>query len=151
MGRHEHGRWVGRGKEIVRLFRSSRHEGLAGLGAREDASVQRIARLGAGEVTLVLAGDDAVLVDTLGGAADNGLEVLAEVAGLEFGVEFGGEVVTEIAGVVGVVVAADAPGVLVLGEVAGDELDGVEGVCLTRLSGCKNSAADRFFGDLFPS
>lgn len=41
----------------------------------------------------MLARDHSVCVDTLGGAADHGLEVLFEIGGLEVGVELGGEMV----------------------------------------------------------
>ena len=99
-------------------------------------------------MTLVLARDHSVLVDTLGGATDHGLEILLEIGGLEVGVELGGEMVAEILGVLGVVVAANSPGVLVFGEVAGDELDGVEGVGFTGLAGCEDSAVDGLLGDL---
>jgi hypothetical protein len=57
----------------------------------------------------MLARNDSVLVDTLGGAAHHGLKVLAEIGGLEIGVQLGGQMVAEIPGVLGVVVAANAP------------------------------------------
>lgn len=92
--------------------------------------------------------DDTVLVNTLCGAADDALKIFAEIGGLELGVQFGGQMVTQVLGVLGVVVAPDAPRVLVFGEVAWDELDGVEGVGFTGLAGGNNSAADGLFGDL---
>ena len=96
----------------------------------------------------MLSGNDSVRVYTLGSATNHRFQVLAEIRGLEIGVQFGGQMVPEILGVFGVVVASDTPRVLVFGEIAGDELDGVEGVCFTGLSGRKYSAADRLFGDL---
>lgn len=92
--------------------------------------------------------DDAVLVHTLRSTTHNRLEVLTEIGGLELGVELRGEMVPEILGVLRVVVASDAPGVLVFGEVSGNELDRIEGIGLTGLSGRKHSTADRLLGDL---
>lgn len=97
---------------------------------------------------LVLARDNPVLVYTLGGAPDHGLEVFPEVSRFEIGVEFGGEMVTQVLGVLRVVVAANAPGVLVFGEVSGNELDRVERVGFTGLAGCEDSAVDGLLGDL---
>lgn len=130
-------------------FNSSRHERVARLGPGEDAGVQRVARFSAGEVALVLPRNNSVRVDTLGSAADHGLQVLAEVGRLELGVELGGQVVTEVSGVIRVVVAPDAPGVLVFGEIARNEFDGVEWVGFTSLSGSQDSATDGFLGDLY--
>lgn len=93
--------------------------------------------------------NDPVQIDTLRGAPQHRLEVLAEIGGLEVGVEFGGEMVAQVLGVLRVVVASDAPGVLVFGEIAGDELDGIEGVGFTGLTGREHSAVDRLLGDLY--
>jgi len=134
-------------RETVRII-SSRHEGVARLGAREDASVQRVARLGTGEVPLVFARDNSVLVYTLGSTPNHGLEVFPKVGRLEVGIEFGGEMVAQVLGVLRVVVAADAPRVLVFGEVAGNELDRIEGVCFTGLAGCEDAAVDCLLGNL---
>ena len=91
------------------IVNSSRHKRIARLRAREDAGIERVAGFGAREVALVLARDDSVLVDTLGASAHHRLEVLAEVGGLEVRVQLGGQMVTEIPGVLGVVVATNAP------------------------------------------
>lgn len=56
--------------------------------------------------------------------------------------------VAEILGVLGVVVAADSPRQLIFGQVPRNELDWVEGVGFTGLSGRHDSAADGFFGNL---
>lgn len=96
----------------------------------------------------MLARDDSVLVDTLGGTTHHGFEVLAEVGGLEIRVQLGGQMVSEIPGVLGVVIAADAPGVLVFGEVPRDELDRIEGIGFAGLPGCEDAAADSLFGNL---
>jgi hypothetical protein len=96
----------------------------------------------------VLARNHAVLVDSLGGAPDHRLEILLEVGRLEVGIELGGEVVTQVLGVLGIVVAADSPRVLVFGEVAGDELDGIERVGFAGLARCKDSAVDGLLRDL---
>jgi hypothetical protein len=91
------------------IVNSSRHKRIARLRAREDTGIERVARLGTWEVALVLARDDSVLVDTFGGSTHHGLEVLAEVGRLEIRVQLGGQMVAEIPGVLGVVVAANAP------------------------------------------
>lgn len=57
----------------------------------------------------MLPGNHPVLIDTLSGSANDGLEVLAEIGGLELGVELGGEMVAQILGVFGVVVTSDTP------------------------------------------
>lgn len=56
--------------------------------------------------------------------------------------------VAEILGVLGVIVAADSPRQLIFGQIARNELDWVEGVGFTGLSGRHDSAADGFFGNL---
>lgn len=89
-------------------------------------------------------GDDPIGVDTLGRTANDGLEVILEIGGLEVGVEFLGGQVTQVLGKVGGVVTAETPRQLVFGEVAWDELDRVEGVCFTGLSGCENPIVDHF-------
>lgn len=93
-------------------------------------------------------GDGPIGVDALGGAADHGLEVIAEVDRLEIGIELLRGQVAEILGVVGTVVAADAPGELVLGQVSRNELDGIEGIRLAGLSGGQDPGVDGFLGDL---
>ena len=127
---------------------SSRHKGFAGLCPRENASVEGVAGFGTGEVSLVLSGNHTVCIDTLGGSANDGLEVLAEIGRLELRVQLGGEMVSQVLGIFGVVVTSNTPGVLVFGEVARDELDRVEGVGFTGLPSGDNSTADSFFGDL---
>lgn len=89
-------------------------------------------------------GDDPVGIDTLGRTANNGLEVLLEIGGFEVGIEFLGGHVAQVLGKVGGVVTAKTPRQLVFGEIAGDELDGVEGVCLTGLSSRENPIVDHF-------
>lgn len=96
----------------------------------------------------MLARDDSVLVDTLGGAAHHRLEVLAEVGGLEIGIQLRSQVVAKIPGVLGVVVAADAPRVLVFGKITRDELDGVERIGFTGLPSSEDSTADSLFRNL---
>lgn len=96
----------------------------------------------------MLAGDDAILVNSLGGSAYNRLEVLTEVAGLELRVKFWSQVVAEVTSVLGIIVAANTPGVLVLGQVAGDELDRVEWIGLASLSGGQDTAANGLLGNL---
>ena len=137
-----------RGGESVWIIISSRHERVAGLGPGEYARVKGIAGLGTGEVPLVLAGDNTVGVDALGRAADDLLEILAEICGLELRVQILCSVVAKILGVFGVVVAADSPRELVFGQVTRDELDRVEGVSFTSLSGRHDSAADGLLGHL---
>lgn len=56
--------------------------------------------------------------------------------------------VAQVLGVLRVVVAADAPRVLVFGKVARDELDRIKGVGLAGLAGGKDSAVDRLLRDL---
>lgn len=136
-------------KDVIRCHHSSRHEGVARFSPGEDARVQGVAGFGAWEVSLVRPRDHPVLVHTLRRTPHNRLEILAEISGLEVGVKLGGELVAQVLGVLRVVVAADAPGVLVFGEVAGDELDRVEGVGLTGLAGGEHSAVDCLLGDLF--
>lgn len=92
--------------------------------------------------------DGAVHVDSLGRAPDHRLEVLPEVGGLELGIKLAGEIVTQILGILRVVVTADTPRILVFGKVSGDELDGVEGVGFAGLTGRKDSAVNGLLGDL---
>lgn len=127
---------------------SSRHKGFAGLCPRENASVEGVAGFGTGEVSLVLSGNHTVCIYSLGGSANDGLEVLAEIGRLELRVQLGGEMVSQVLGIFGVVVTSNTPGVLVFSEVARDELDRVEGVGFTGLTSGDNSTADSFFGDL---
>lgn len=91
------------------IVNSSRHKRIARLRAREDTGIEGVTGFGAREVALVFARDDSVLVDTLGGSAHHRLEVLAEVGRLEVRVQLGGQMVAEVPGVLGVVVAANAP------------------------------------------
>lgn len=56
--------------------------------------------------------------------------------------------VAEVLGVLGVVVAANSPRELIFGQIPRNELDRVEGVSFTSLSGRHDSAADGFFGNL---
>lgn len=79
--------------------------------------------------------DHTVLIHTLCRAPDHRLEILAEIGRLEVRVELGGEMIAQVLGVFRVVVTPDAPGVLVFGEIARDELDRVEGIGLTGLAG----------------
>lgn len=137
-----------RGGESVWIVNSSRHERVAGFGSGENARVQGITGLGTGEVPLVLAGDDTVGVDALGRAADDLLEILAEVGRLELWVQILCGVVAKVLGVFGVVVAADSPRELVFGQVTRNELDRVERVGFTSLAGRHYSAADGLLGHL---
>jgi hypothetical protein len=56
--------------------------------------------------------------------------------------------VAEIPGVLGVVIAADAPGVLIFGEIPRNELDRIEWIGFAGLPGCEDTAADSLFGNL---
>lgn len=96
----------------------------------------------------MLARDGSVLVDAPGGAPHHRLEILAEVGRFEVGIQIAGEMVAQVLGVLRVVVAADAPRVLVFGKISGNELDRVEGIGFTGLSGGQHSAVDRFLGNL---
>lgn len=88
------------------------------------------------------------MVDTLGGTAHHGLEILAEVGWLELRVQLGGQMVAEIPGILRVVIATDAPGVLIFGEVSRDELDRVERIGFAGLPGCEDAAANSLLGNL---
>lgn len=56
--------------------------------------------------------------------------------------------VAKILGVLGVVVAADSPRQLIFSQIPWNELDWVEWIGFTGLSGRHDSAADGFFGNL---
>lgn len=54
-------------------------------------------------------GDNPIGVDTLGRTANDTLEIILEISGLEVGVEFLGGQVTQVLGKVGGVVTAETP------------------------------------------
>lgn len=54
-------------------------------------------------------GDNPIGVDTLGRTANDTLEIILEIGGLEVGVEFLGGQVTQVLGKVGGVVTAETP------------------------------------------
>lgn len=93
-------------------------------------------------------GDDTVCVDTLCRASDHGLEVVLEVGRLKVGVQLLGGDVAEVFGEFRVVITTDTPRQLVFGQVAGNELDRVEWIGFTGLSGGEDSGVDGFLGNL---
>lgn len=123
-------------------------ERIARLSSGEYAGVEGVARLGTGECPLVGSRDDPVSVNTLGLASDDRFEVLPEIGRYEVGIELLGCQVAQVFGEFGRVVTAKTPRQLILGEISGNELDGIEGVCFTRLPGCKNSVVNHFLCNL---
>lgn len=76
------------------------------------------------------------------------LEVVLEAARLEVGVELLGGQITQVLGVLGLVVTPDTPRQLVLGDVSRDILGGIVRVCLTGGAGRGDSFENFFLRDL---
>ena len=81
-------------------------------------------------------------------APNDGLQIVPEVDWPEVWIEVLGNQISEIFCVFRGIVSPNTPRQLILSQIAGDELDGIEGIGLARLPGGEDPSVDAFLRNL---